>query len=154
MTDTTRRAFIAATTTIAAMASPALATAAPLHDPVLVRHIAAYQRACRIVDGWHAAVFDPAADAFQAALAAVPQDAEDREATLQQIRDDWMATGLSKRSDRLGGKCFDLYGEVYAYPARTLPDMILKFEAIQKHDGEGYPPEMILADLKRIEGRA
>lgn len=206
MTDTTRRAFIAATTSLAALSAPALASATPRHDPALVRRIAAYQRACEIVDGWHATVFNPASEAFQAALAAVPhhttvasyesnrggrhymttasasqvgiarsilrdgehkrrddfwrcceelrQAANDREAKLQQIRDDWAATGLSERSNRLGDKCFDLYGEVYAHPARTLADMTLKFEAIQEHDGEGYPPELILADLKRIEGRA
>jgi hypothetical protein len=205
MTETTRRAFIAATTTLAALATPALATA-PRHDPALVRRIANYHRARQIVDAWHATVFDPAAEAFQAALAAVPhyttvasyeskgrgrihmttasaslvgiatsiirdgehkkrddfwnccqelcQAVKDREAKLQQIRDDWAATGLSARSDRLGDKCFDLYGEIHVYPARTLADMALKFEAIQQHDGEGYPPELVLADLKRIEGRA
>lgn len=206
MTETTRRAFIAATTSIAALSTPALALAAPLHDPALVRGITAYERGRRIVDNWHATVFDPAAEAFKAAIDAVPhhttalsylsnsgrtlhmttanasnvavarsivrdgehkkrddfwhcceelcQAADDREAKLQRVQDDWRATGLSDRSDRLADKCFDLYGEVYAYPARTLPDMILKFEAIQQHDGEGYPPELILADLKRIEGRA
>lgn len=205
MTETTRRAFIAATTTsLAALSAPGAALAVPRHDPVLVRRAAAYERARQIVDRWHATIFDPAAEAFKDAIAAVPhhttvssyssnsggtlhmttaspanvavarsilrdgehkkrddfwhcceelcQAADDREAKLQQIQDDWRATGLSDRSDWLTDKCFDLYGEIYAYPARTLPDMIMKFESIQQHDGEGYPPEMILADLKRFAG--
>lgn len=72
MTNTTRRAFIAATTSLAALSVPALASAAPRHDPGLLRCIDAHTRASNIAQAWHETVYEPAYAAHKAAKAAIP----------------------------------------------------------------------------------
>jgi hypothetical protein len=206
MTDTTRRAFIAATTSLAALSAPALALSAPRHDPGLVRCIGAHRRASQIVEGWHETVFNPARTSHLQARADVPhytteasyesngggrlhmstdtgthvaiatsilrdgehdkdddflrcckelrQALDQRNARLQQIDDDWQDTKLSERSNRLCDKRFELFSAVCAYPVRTVADLVLKLETMQEHDGDDQPIDNLLADLKRIEGRA
>jgi hypothetical protein len=71
--DTTRRALIAGTASLTALAIPSAAHApAPAHDAGLLRRIAAFRRAKSISDGWHKTVYDPAAEAYKAARDAVP----------------------------------------------------------------------------------
>lgn len=72
MTKTTRRAFIAASTSLAALSPPALASAAPRHDPGLLRCIDAHTRASNITQAWHETVYEPAYAAHKAAKAAIP----------------------------------------------------------------------------------
>ncbi len=206
MSDTTRRAFMAATTTLAALSVPASALAAPRHDPGLLSCIEAHRRIDQIVDAWSETIFDPAYAAYKAARDAVPhyitkasweskggrvrhmttadetdtnivmplrdggsdyasddfgrccaelrQALNERNARLQRITDEWLATGLNERSDRLGDEWFAAMVAVRDYPVRTLPDLLLKVEKLQECEDNIYDLEGVLADLKRIEGKA
>lgn len=72
MAETTRRAFIAATTSLAALSVPALASSAPRHDPGLLRCIDAHTRASNIAQAWHETVYEPAYTAYNSAKEAIP----------------------------------------------------------------------------------
>jgi hypothetical protein len=70
---TTRRALIAGTASLTALAIPSAAHApAPAHDAGLLRRIAAYRRTKAVSVGWHQTVYDPAYEAYRAAREAVP----------------------------------------------------------------------------------
>jgi hypothetical protein len=184
MVDTSRRAFIAATTSLAALSAPASALSAPLHDPGFLRCIEAHRRIERITTEWTAAVYDPAFAVYKAEKDAVPhyttkaswrsqggrirhmttsdesdtnivmtlrdggsdyasddfgrccaelrQALDDRNATLQRVTNEWLATRLNERSDWLGDEWFNAMVAVRDYPVRTLPDLILKVEKLQE----------------------
>lgn len=77
-----------------------------------------------------------------------------REAELARIKDEWSATGLVEHSDALGERNFDAFCAIYAYPVSTIADLTLKLETIREIDDEKMDLDDLLADLKRIAGRA
>jgi hypothetical protein len=79
---------------------------------------------------------------------------DERNAKLQQLNDEWNATKLNERSDRLCDKRFEMFSAVCAYPVRTVADLALKLKTMQEHDEDEQPIGDLLADLRRIEGRA
>lgn len=93
-------------------------------------------------------------DDFGQCCAELANALDARQAELDRLDAAWIATGLNGRSDALTDQTFAAFGEVCAYPVRTLADLLLKLETIRAVDDDPIDVDDLLADLKRIAGRA
>lgn len=79
---------------------------------------------------------------------------ERREREIERLHADSRIDEIVAESNRLNELSGDALWEVESFPVQTLSDLIRKVAFLDERGAEPMTPEMLLGDLRRIEGRA
>ena len=96
----------------------------------------------------------PTDDPFNMACHELANAVEDRERQAEALDRQYRVSEYADRSDELGSVSAEALWAVEHYPITTIGDLIRKLEILKEQDIEEAQVETMLADLRRIAGRA
>jgi len=96
---------------------------------------------------------NPDADYWATVRELVEAD-DERKAKRDRLRARYSVDAIEAREEELGDRCSDALVAFMETPARTIHDVLLKAELTEQEDGWEAAGKHILADVRRLAGRA